>query len=266
MRRQIWETVSAPDRSTEWSTRYDCFMILVIILSLIPLNFKEETLAFELLDKICAGIFIVDYLLRWMTADYGSRKPPLLAFLLYPFTFMAVIDLVSILPSLTDLSESLKMLRLFRMFRALRVLRVAKAVRYSRNLQIINNVIKRSRKPLAAVGTLALAYVYISALLMFNVEPETFDTMYDAIYWAMVSLTTVGYGDIYAVSGVGRAISMISSFLGIAIIALPAGIITAGYMEEISKPDPEGDEMTPADACGRIRADMDLVQKKGKVE
>ena len=68
---------------------------------------------------------------------------------------------------------------------------------------------------------------------MFNVEPETYNNFFDAIYWATVSLTTVGYGDIYAVSVIGKVITMISSLFGIAIVALPAGIITAGYMEEI---------------------------------
>ena len=171
-----------------------------------------------------------------MTADFDNKsKNSIMAFITYPFTFMAIIDLVSILPSLTILSRGFKMLRLLRMFRALRVLRVAKVIRYSKNLQIILNVIKNSRKSLATVGTLAVAYVYISALIIFNVEPDTFDTMYDAIYWAMVSLTTVGYGDIYPVSLIGRGIAMLSSFLGIAVVALPAGIITAGFMKEIEK-------------------------------
>ena len=68
--------------------------------------------------------------------------------------------------------------------------------------------------------------------------------MYDAIYWAMISLTTVGYGDIYPVTLIGRGISMTSSFFGIAIVALPAGIITAGYMEEVNKPDPGDNHLT----------------------
>lgn len=70
---------------------------------------------------------------------------------------------------------------------------------------------------------------------MFNVEPETYNNFFDAIYWATVSSTTVGYGDIYAVSVIGKVITMISSLFGIAIVALPAGIITAGYMEEIGQ-------------------------------
>ena len=68
-------------------------------------------------------------------------------------------------------------------------------------------------------------------------EPDSFNTFFDAIYWATVSLTTVGYGDIYPVTAIGRVVTMLSSFFGIAIIALPAGVITAGYMSEISNND-----------------------------
>ena len=80
-----------------------------------------------------------------------------------------------------------------------------------------------------------MAYVLISALVIFNAEPETFPTMYDAIYWATISLTTVGYGDVYATSAVGKFITMISAVLGIAIVALPAGIIIAGYQDELEE-------------------------------
>ena len=75
----------------------------------------------------------------------------------------------------------------------------------------------------------------VSALIIFNVEPESFDTLFDAIYWATVSLTTVGYGDIYPVTTAGRVITMLSSVFGIAVVALPAGIITAGYMNAINE-------------------------------
>ena len=235
MRKRIHEVIEASSGYDAFSTAYDIFMIVVIFLSIFPLNFKTETPAFHTIDRIAAIIFIIDYLLRWATADIGSEKKPVVAFLTYPLTFMAIIDLVSILPSLTILNRGFKMLRLLRMFRALRVLRVMKVIRYSKNYQIILNVIKRSRKSLTAVGTMAIGYVYVSALIIFNVEPDTFETIYDAIYWAMVSLTTVGYGDIYPISIIGRAIAMLSSFLGIAIVALPAGIITAGYMREVGE-------------------------------
>ena len=121
------------------------------------------------------------------------------------------------------------------MVRALRVFRVFKIARYSKSLEIIGNVLKASKQSLLAVCALAGGYVTVSALIIYNVEPDSFRNFFDAIYWATISLTTVGYGDIYPVSTAGRIITMISSVFGIAIVALPAGIITAGYMSEIKE-------------------------------
>lgn len=209
-------------------------MMLLIFISLIPLAFKEEYIAFIIIDKVAVSIFIIDYLIRWITADMKLSKGKL-SFLIYPFTMMAIIDLISILPSVTVLNSGFKTLRLFRMIRTFRVFRVFKTVRYSKNLQIIINVLRSSKASLLAVGSLAICYIIIAALLIFNIEPQSFGNFFDAIYWATVSLTTVGYGDIYPITDAGRVITMISSFVGIAIVALPAGIITAGYMNEINK-------------------------------
>ena len=82
---------------------------------------------------------------------------------------------------------------------------------------------------------LAGGYILIAALVIFNLEPDTFKNFFEAICWATVSLTTAGYGDIYPTSPIGRVFTMISSLLGIAIVALPAGIITAGYMKEVDE-------------------------------
>ena len=110
---------------------------------------------------------------------------------------------------------------------------------------MIVSVFKRQKKSLAAVGFLAVGYIIISALIVFNVEPETFGSYFEAIYWATVSLTTVGYGDIYTVSILGRIVTMISSVFGVAIVALPAGIITAGYMAELEHPEDKKCEECP---------------------
>lgn len=234
MREKIFRVIERSE-GDRFSSAYDWFMVVTIIASLVPLAFKENLPALDVLDKVCVVVFIIDYFLRLLTADYkyGSRRP--VSFLRYPFSFMAIVDLVSILPSLTILNSSFKLLRIMRMVRALRVLRVFKAARYSKSIRIIVSVFKKSREPLIAVGTLAVAYILISALIVFNVEPESFGTFFDAVYWATVSLTTVGYGDIYPVTSIGRAVTMVSSVFGIAVVALPAGIITAGYMSEIDK-------------------------------
>lgn len=235
MRRRIYEVIEASDGDNLFSTIYDYVMMLLIIVSLIPLAFKEDTPAFIIIDHIAVTVFIIDYLLRWITADYkADQYGSLKAFLWHPFSFMALVDLVSILPSLTILNKGFKVLRLLRMARALRVLRVFKVIRYSKSLQIIGNVLKNSQNSLAAVGSLAAAYILSSALIIYNVEPDSFPKFFDAVYWATVSLTTVGYGDIYPTSTFGRAVTMISSIFGIAIVALPAGIITAGYLDELN--------------------------------
>ena len=176
----------------------------------------------------------MDYLFRLITADYKIEKG-VTSFFIYPLTPLAIIDLVSILPSLTVLNNGFKLLKLFRLLRTFKVLRAFKFLRYSKSFDIIVNVFKKQKKILTAVATMAVAYVLVSALVIYNVEPESFETFFDAIYWATISLTTVGYGDIYPITPIGRIVTMISSVFGIAIIALPSGVITAGYLEEVNK-------------------------------
>lgn len=128
-----------------------------------------------------------------------------------------------------------------RVSRLLRLLRVIKIIRYYEPLEIILAVIRRQSRILWTVFSLAIFYIFITALIMFNAEedinPETgeylFTTFFDAFYWAACTLTTVGYGDLYPISDIGRVISIISSMVGIAIIALPSGIVTAGYLDEL---------------------------------
>lgn len=228
------------DEHDKVSTAYGMIMLLAIIVSLIPLAFKDTNPAFAFIDKATVTLFIIDYALRFITADYKLQTESPIAFVKYPFTFMAVVDLVSILPSLTVMNNVFKLLKVFRMLhaarvlRAIRVFRIIKAARYSKSVTIIMNVLHTSKAALLAVCTLAAVYILVSALIVFNIEPDTFSTYFDAVYWATLSLTTVGYGDIYCVTTIGKLITMISSVAGIAIIALPAGIVTAGYMDELN--------------------------------
>jgi voltage-gated potassium channel len=148
---------------------------------------------------------------------------------------MAVVDLVALLPSLTMLNSGFRLLKIFRLLRTLKVLRAFRFLRYTGSFDVIVKVFRKQKKVLSAVATLAVAYILVSALVIYNVEPESFATFFDAIYWATISLTTVGYGDIYPVSTIGRVVTMISSVFGIAVIALPSGVITAGYMAEVNK-------------------------------
>lgn len=209
-------------------------MMVVIIVSLVPLAFKETNSIFNMIDMITACAFILDYVLRLLTADMKLQRG-VASFVLYPFTPMALIDLMAILPSFTALLPGLRLVKLLRLFRTFRVFRSFKVFRYAKSVQIIVDVIRTQRTPLPAVCSMAAGYVLISALIIFNVEPDTFNNFFEAIYRATVSLTTMGYGDIYPVTTIGRMVTMISSFVGIAIAALPAGIITAGYMDKINE-------------------------------
>ena len=213
-------------------------MLCIIIASLIPLAFKNSNNFLLFLEHTATVIFIIDYVFRLITADYKMNKcsdKRIKPFVLYPFTPLAIVDLLAIISSFGVIAPGYKILKLFRLLRTFRVFRALKIVRYSKSITIISNVIKKQKEPLLAVCMLAAAYIMICALIIFNVEPDTFENFFSAIYWATVSLTTMGYGDIYPISTIGRIVTMVSSFVGIAIVALPSGIITAGYMDEINK-------------------------------
>jgi voltage-gated potassium channel len=235
---------------------YSAGMVVCIVVSIVPLAFRSEPAAFRVTEAICTAVFVFDYVARWITADLddSGRYP----FARYPFRPMAVIDLVSILPSVTALGSGFRLFKVFRLARTLRVFRTLKLARYSRSIQMIGSVFREQRESLLTVLMLAFAYILISALVVYNVEPETFADFFEAVYWATVSLTTMGYGDIYPVTTVGRLVTMLSSLLGIAVVALPAGIVTAGYMDELKKEREENGKkdavLAPAETDDKTKA------------
>lgn len=235
MNRSNLYKVLSGESNTNVCKIYNLTMIISIVVSLIPLALKMQSQLTIALDKITVSFFIVDYFLRWITADIKYQSKIIFSFLRYPVSIMAIIDLLSILPSLTFLNSAFKILRITRFAKMLKILRIVRFTRYSNTITALINVIKRSRYALSIVSILAVTYILITALIIFNIEPESFKTYFDAIYWSTVSLTTVGYGDLYPITTTGRIIAMLSSFFGIAIVALPAGIITAEYVEELKK-------------------------------
>lgn len=235
MRERIFQLVHVSSGESQASRIYDSIMIAAIIVSLIPLCFKDYSVYFFAGDAIATALFIADYLLRWITADFKLGKG-WKSFLVYPFTPMAIVDLVSILPFFLPMNKGFKALRLLRLVRALRTIRY---IRESHSFQVIASVLEREKALLVSVGALAVGYIVACALVVFNVEPDSFENFFEAIYWACVSLTTVGYGDVYPVTEAGRIVTMVSSLVGVALIALPAGIITGGYIDEMRKGEKE---------------------------
>lgn len=237
MRKKIYEIIELNQKGFSVSLLYDILMLITISASIFPLMFMEEKPAFHTIEWITVSIFIFDYLMRWLTADYRMGKGKW-SFVLYPFSVWAIIDLLSILPGLSLIGKGFK---IFRVTRLLRILRLFKFIRYSGRIQVLVSVIRKERNVLLSVLVIAMFYVFLTALIMFNAEPHinpetgaaTFDSFFDALYWATVTLTTVGYGDLCPVTDLGRCVSMLSSLFGVAIIALPSGVITASYMDEL---------------------------------
>ena len=237
LQQRIYDLINR-DRKGMWASRlYDWYMLIMIIASITPLMFIDDYPIFKVIEIVTVIAFIIDYLLRWSTANL-QLKIGLLSYILYPFTPMAIIDLLSILPGLNLISPEFKLLRLTRL---LKIFRLLKVFRYSDKITMFLRVLKKERQVLLSVLMLALFYIFVTALIMFNAEPYinpetgavTFHSFFDALYWATVTLTTVGYGDLCPVTDIGRVVSMLSSLFGVAIIALPSGVITASYLEEL---------------------------------
>ena len=166
-REEIFEIVETGNERIG-SKVYDWLMLCMIVVSIVPLAFRQQTDTLEWLDKISVSVFIVDYLLRWMTADFKYHKSSKWkTFLFYPFTPFALIDLLSILPSFIFFNRAFKLLRITRL---LKIMRVFKFVRYSSNIQTLLRVLRKERQILFTVFLIAVAYIIVTALIMFNME------------------------------------------------------------------------------------------------
>lgn len=239
LRRKIYTVISMGRRGNHQSFIYEMVMLVAILLSLVPLMFMNDHIIFHVIEIFTVTLFIIDYILRWVTADYRLGKGKL-SFFIYPFTLWAIVDLLSILPALQVLGASFKVLRLARL---LRILRLFKVFRYSDKFALLKRAIRKEQSVLLLILGMAIFYIFLSALVMFNAEPHvnphtgepTFSSFLEALYWATVTLTTVGYGDVTPVTNVGRIICMFSTLFGVIIFALPSGIITASYLNELHK-------------------------------
>ena len=237
LQQKIFNLINRDRKGMLASRIYDWYMLVMIIASIVPLMFIDDYPIFKVIEIVTITSFIIDYILRWYTSDIQLRKG-VASYFIYPFTPMAIIDLLSILPGWNLISPEFK---LFRLTRLLKIVRLLKIFRYSDKITIFMKVLTKEKEVLLSVLMLAVFYIFITALIMFNAEPhinpqtgdKTINSFFDALYWATVTLTTVGYGDLCPVTNVGRIVSMLSSLFGVAIIALPSGVITASYLEEL---------------------------------
>lgn len=194
------------------------------------------------IEIVSVVIFSVEYLLRIWSADLKyPNLPPVLARLRFMVTFTAIIDLVSLLPSyISVISANFMVLR---MLRVLRLLRAFKLNRYTHALRDIADVFKKKASQLISSMLVVAFLMLISAVLMYDAEheaqPEVFENAFSGLWWAIVTVTTVGYGDVHPITVIGRVMGSIIAILGIALIAVPTGIITAGFSEQITHKNAE---------------------------
>lgn len=231
-KKRIYEVIEVSNIGDDSSRAYDVMITTAVIVGLVPMTLKAESTYTKIIELLTSLLFLIDYCVRVYTADYKMGYQSSKAYIAYIFTPLAVFDLLSIVPVISlflPVNTLIKLLKLFRFFR------VFKLVRYSKTMIIIANVIRKVKTQLLAVLILITIYIFVSAMLIFQLEPDIFNSFFDALYWATISITTIGYGDISPVTPMGRMITMISALVGMAVIALPTGIITAAYMNEISK-------------------------------
>lgn len=254
LRRRIFEIISKAEDGDILSRIFDGLimaLIFISILSIVLESFEEIRSRFSglfrVFEVVSVSVFALEYVLRIWTADYlyPESRHPHIKYILSP---MAIIDLLAILPFfLPFISVDLRFLRMARLFRLFRLLRVFKLGRYFDALMIVVSVIKKSASQLIVSVALCFFVMLFSAIIMYTVEnpvqPDQFPNVISSLWWAICTLTTVGYGDIYPVTDVGRFFASIISLVGIGIIAIPTGIIAAGFSSAIDKdrsnPDPD---------------------------
>ncbi len=216
-----------------YTKSYKLLIIFSIILSIIPLMFKEQTPLFLVIDIYIIFIFVLDYILHLIAAkpllNKGNKS-----YIIYAKTPMAIIDLISILSSVSILFDSVNFFRVIKLLRTLRFVRFIKLFKYSKGIKKILNIFIKQKEALSIVGNITLIYTLLCSIIIFTVEPELFNDFFDALYFMMITITTIGYGDIVPKSVIGRFIVMFTSIISVMIIALPAAIFTAGYMEDKS--------------------------------
>ncbi|WP_333403386.1 ion transporter [Microcoleus sp. MON1_C1] len=212
--------------------------VAAFIASTSPTLAQEHQAILDNIEIVSSLVFTIEYLLRlWVCTVDCRYTHPLWGRLRYALTPLSLIDLISILPFYSLLLfPSLNFVNLIRLLRLLRLLKMS---RYSESVRTLGAVLFAKKEELIATAFAVFILLIFASSIMYFVEheahPKAFGSIPDAMWWGVVTLTTVGYGDIYPITPLGRFLGAILAFLGIGIFALPAGIIAAGFSEEVQR-------------------------------
>ncbi len=231
---------------TNWDRAFNAFIIGLILLNVVavmletvPAIYENHKLLFNYFDSISVVIFSVEYILRvWSVTQEHKYRHSFSGRLKYMVTPGAIIDLLAILPFYLHvfIGIDLRVLRILRLFRFLRLFRLTA---YMKATKLIVNVFRVTFNQLMLSLLLAISLIIISSSLVYFAEhqaqPTVFTSIPGTIWWSVITLTTVGYGDMIPVTILGKLFTSLILIAGVALFALPAGILTAGFLEETRK-------------------------------
>ena len=212
--------------------------VAAFIASTSPTLSPEYTSLLANIEIVSSFVFTIEYILRlWVSTVDRRYSHPLWGRLRYALTPLSLIDLIAILPFyFLLLFPSFNFVNLIRVLRLLRLLKMS---RYSESVRTLGAVLYAKKEELIATAFAVFILLIFASSIMYFVEfeahPEAFGSIPDAMWWGVVTLTTVGYGDIYPITPLGKLLGAMLAFLGIGIFALPAGIIAGGFSEELQK-------------------------------
>lgn len=215
-------------------------LIVINVIALILESYKELRDSygdiFQLIEIFSVIVFTIEYFLRLWVSDLDKEvKNSRIKFVLSP---LGLIDLFAIIPFYLPMLFPID-LRVIRILRLLRLLRIFKLGRFSKSLKTINQVLKETRTDLAITLFVAFILLVLSSTLMYYVEneaqPEKFASIGHSFWWSVATLTTVGYGDVYPITAMGKLLSAVIALIGIGFVALPTGIISSAFVEKIQK-------------------------------
>lgn len=245
-KRKVFELLHPEIGDTIWYRTLNTFIILLIVLNVIAVMLETEPAIYEphkeffhYFDLISVLIFTVEYVLRVWSCNHDPKfKHSFHGRLKYMVSPGALIDLLAILPFYVHAFVGFD-LRVLRILRLLRFLRLFRLTSYMKSTRMVVNVFKSTKNELLLSLVLTLFLIIISSCLIYFcehlVQPDKFTSIPGTMWWSVITLTTVGYGDMYPITVAGKILTSIILLAGVALLALPAGIITAGFLTEIRR-------------------------------
>lgn len=256
-RRRVYDVLDARHAHDRLSIAVNGLIAGLILLNVVGVVlFTVDDLAarygasFRAADAFFVAVFSVEYLLRVWSCTADERfSSPVRGRLRFALTPYALIDLVAILPFFLPVTVGVQGAP--RLLRVARLFRMLKLVRYSRSLRLLGTVVRRERDVFVVVGAGMAALLVVASSAMYFAErgaqPEAFSSIPAAMWWGVITLTTVGYGDVYPVTPLGRVLGGFISVLGVAVFALPTAILVEGFREVLGR---RGD-VVECPHCGR---------------